>query len=214
MKDNKPKNILDKHHKEYDAWYIKNRFAYLSELEAVKKVLPKEGKGLEIGVGTGRFASVLGVEYGIDPSEKMLEIAKQRGVRVKLADGENLPFEDAVFDYTIAIISLCFTQDPQKVLKEANRVLKKEGRIIVGIIDRDSFLGKLYLKKKSIFYEHAKLFSVKELTVLLKKAGFRKFSYYQAIFSSLDKIDSIEAPQLGFGKGSFVVVSGDKAISI
>ena len=214
MKDDKAENIFDKYHKEYDAWYIKNGFAYLSELEAVKKVLPKEGKGLEVGVGTGRFASVLGIKYGIDPSEKMLKIAKQRGVKVKLADGENLPFEDAVFDYAIAIISLCFTQDPQKVLKEANRVLREGGRIVIGIIDRDSFLGKSYLKKKSIFYEHAKLFSIKELARLLKKSGFGKFSYYQTIFSSLDKIDSIEVPQLGFGKGSFVVVSGDKAISI
>jgi len=203
-------SIFDKYYKEYDVWYIKNGFAYLSELEAVKKVLPEKGKGLEIGVGTGRFASVLGIEYGIDPSEKMLEIAMQRGIKVKLADGENLPFENAVFDYAAAIIALCFTRNPQKVLKEANRVLKGGGKIIIGIIDKDSFLGRLYRKKKSVFYEYAKFFSVEELTGLLKEEGFKKFSYYQTIFNSLDKISSVEAPQKGFGKGGFVVVSGEK----
>jgi len=55
---------------------------YLSELKALKKVILEKKKGLEIGVGTGRFASPLGIEYGIDPSEKMLEIAKKRGVKV------------------------------------------------------------------------------------------------------------------------------------
>jgi len=202
--------IFDKYYKEYDAWYIKNGFAYLSEIEAVKKVLPENGKGLEIGVGTGRFAAVLGIEYGIDPSEKMLEIAGKRGVKVKLAAGENLPFENSVFDYAAAIIALCFTQDPQKVLKEANRVLKQRGKIIIGIIDKDSFLGKLYLEKKSVFYKYAKFFSVEELTGLLKETGFEKFSYYQTIFNSLDEISSVETPQIGFGEGGFVVVSGEK----
>jgi len=34
-------NIFDKHYKRYDAWYEKHKFVYLSELEAIKKVLPK-----------------------------------------------------------------------------------------------------------------------------------------------------------------------------
>jgi len=81
------RNIFDKFYKKYDAWYERNKFAYLSELEAIKKVLPKKGKGLEIGVGTARFAKPLGIKYGIDPSKKMLEIAKKRDV--KLGYGEN-----------------------------------------------------------------------------------------------------------------------------
>jgi len=69
-------NIFDIYTNEYDQWYERNKFVYLSELEALKKVVPKKGKGLEIGVGTGRFAEPLGISYGLDPSEKMLEIAK------------------------------------------------------------------------------------------------------------------------------------------
>src|SRR4030042_209848 len=145
------KNIFDRYYQKYDAWYDRNKFAYLSELEALKKALPKRGKGLEIGVGTGRFASALGIGYGIEPSSNMVKIARQRGVDARLGFGERLPFNNASFNYVAIIITLCFVKDPQKVLKEARRVLKRRSKIIIGIIDKDSFLGKFYQKKKSIF---------------------------------------------------------------
>ena len=200
-------NIFDKYYKKYDKWYDKNKFAYLSELEAIKKVLPKRGKGLEIGVGTGRFAHALGIAIGIDPSKNMLEIAKRKGIDVKLGFGESLPFGNAVFDYVAIIITLCFVENPLKVLKESRRVLKKNGKVVIGIVDKDSFLGKYYQKKKSIFYKKANFFSVKELTDLLKATGFNKFSYYQTIFQLPKEINSIEKTKKGFEKGGFIVVS-------
>jgi len=203
-------DVFDKHYKKYDAWYDKHKFAYLSELEALKKVIPKRAKGLEIGVGTGRFAHALGIQYGIDPSKKCLQIAKKRGVEIKLGRGEELPFATATFDYVAIIITLCFVKDPIKVLGEARRVLKKNGKIIIAIIDKESFLGKFYQRKKSVFYKQARFFSVKEATRLLKKIGFIRFSYYQTLFKLPDKIDSIDKPRRGFGKGSFVVISGEK----
>lgn len=203
-------NIFERYYKKYDAWYDKHKFAYLSELEALKKVLPKRGKGLEVGVGTGRFASALGIGYGIEPSSNMVKIARQRGVDARLGIGERLPFTNASFNYVAIIITLCFVKDPQKVLKEARRVLKRSGKIIIGIIDKDSFLGKFYQRKKSIFYKQARFFSLKETTQLLRETGFIRFSYYQTLFKLPDKIDSIEKPKRGFSKGGFVVISGEK----
>jgi len=55
-------NIFDIYPKEYDNWYEENKFAYLSEIEALKKVIPEKGEGLEIGVGTGRFAQPLRIK--------------------------------------------------------------------------------------------------------------------------------------------------------
>jgi len=202
-------NIFDRYYKRYDAWYERNKFVYLSEIEAVKKVLPKRGKGLEIGVGTGRFASVLGIKYGVDPSKRMLKIAKERGVEVRLGYGENLPFADATFDYVAIIMTLCFVKDPVKVLNEARRVLRK-GRIIISIIDKQSFLGKFYQRKKSVFYKEANFFDVKELVALLKMTGFCRFSYYQTIYKFPDEIKSIQKPRKGFGEGAFVVISAYK----
>ena len=39
-------NTFNQHYKKYDAWYDKNKFAYLSEFETIRKVLPKKGKSL------------------------------------------------------------------------------------------------------------------------------------------------------------------------
>lgn len=202
--------LFDRYYKKYDSWYDSNRFAYLSELEAVKKVLPKNKKGLEIGVGTGRFAAPLGIKYGIDPSKNMLKIAKGRGIAAREGLGEKLPFENGVFDYVTIIITLCFLRDPERVLTESKRVLKKGGKVIVGIIDKDSFLGKYYQKKKSVFYGHANFFSARQAAGLLKNAGFSVLSCYQTLYRLPNRIYTIQEPQRGFGKGGFVVISGGK----
>jgi len=203
-------DVFDKYYKKYDAWYEKNKFAYLSEIRALRKVVPKKGEGLEIGVGTGRFASRLGIKYGVDPSENMLKISKKRGIDVHHAQGERLPFDSLVFDYVAIIITLCFVKDPIKVLIEAKRVLKNRGKVIVGIIDKDSFLGRFYQRKKSLFYKQAHFFGVKEVTDLLKMSGFARISYYQTIYKFPDEMTSVEKPRKGFGRGGFVVISGIK----
>ncbi len=205
------KNIFDKYWKRYDAWYDKHRFAYFSEVEAIKKVLPKKGKGLEIGVGTGRFASVLGISDGIDPSIKMAAIAKSRGINVRIGKGEDLPYKDK-FDYILIAITICFAEESEKVISEANRVLKAKGRIILGIVDKDSFLGKFYQEKKSPFYKEANFFSVKKIVKLLEDNNFSNFSFYQTIFHLPEEIQAIEIPTKDYGKGGFVVISGEKNV--
>jgi len=203
-------DFFDKHYQEYDAWYERNRFAYLSELEAVKKVLPQKGYGLEVGVGSGRFAGFLGVDVGIDPSKKMAELARGRGVDARFGLGEELPFEDSTFDYVVIIVTLCFVQDPEKVVAESARVLKPGGKIIIGIIDKESFLGKFYQQKGSIFYGHARFFNIKEVVQMLGVSGFNDFAYCQTIFDYPDRLRAIEKPQENYGKGGFVVVSAVK----
>ena len=54
----------------YERWFEEHPFAYQSELRAVQELLPKDGRGIEIGGGTGRFAGPLGIRYGIEPSHK------------------------------------------------------------------------------------------------------------------------------------------------
>ncbi len=73
------------HHRRYDEWFARHEAAYLSELLAVRTLLPWQGKGLEIGVGTGRFAAPLGVAFGVDPAAPALAYARERatnGVRL------------------------------------------------------------------------------------------------------------------------------------
>ncbi len=202
--------IFNRYYKRYDAWYDRNRYAYLSELRAIRRLLPRKGEGLEIGVGTGRFAGPLKIKFGIDPSKNMIKIAKKKGIDARFGFGEKLPYKNNTFDYVAIIITICFVKDPQRVLREANRVLKNNGRVIIGIIDKDSFLGKFYQRKKSIFYKYAHFFRVKELIGLLKVVGFGNFICYQILFKYPYQLDSIEKPQKGFGKGAFVVLGAQK----
>jgi ubiquinone/menaquinone biosynthesis C-methylase UbiE len=199
--------VFDAYFKEYDAWYDTHPYAYASELETLKRVIPDKGMGLEIGVGTGRFASALGIAVGVDPSQQMVDTAARRGVTVCRGCGEQLPFLDHSFDYAAIIIALCFVRDPARVLQEARRVLKRNGTLIIGIIDKDSFLGRHYHTKKSVFYRQAHFFSVPELTDMLRAAGYHLFSYFQTIFTVLDEMRSAQKPRRGFGDGGFVVIS-------
>ena len=205
------KNIFDCYAQEYDQWYEDNMYAYLSEVSALRKVVSSRRESLEIGVGTGRFAALLGVSIGLDPSLKILEIARRRGVKTLLGEGENLPFRDAVFANVLLINTLCSVKDPEKVIKEAGRVMRKGGKIVIGMIEKNSFLGRHYQEKNSKFYNKAKFFSVEEVANFLKRVGCNTFSFFQTIFHLPEEIHSVEKPMKGYDKGGFIVICAQNA---
>jgi len=203
---------FERYYIEYENWFEENRFAYQSELAALKEFIPGHKRGIEIGVGSGRFAAPLGIEIGIDPSPKMREIAKSYGLEVYDAVAEALPFGDGSFDFALMVTTICFLDDVEAALKEAYRIIKPSGSLIIGFIDKDSPLGKLYEqhKKKSVFYDVAIFYSVNEIVSRLEKVGFKGFNFVQTIFHNLTEISDIEPIKAGYGEGSFVVVRAIK----
>jgi len=199
---------FEQHAQQYEDWFERNRFAYESELQAVKMLLPESGNGMEIGIGSGRFAAPLGIKTGIEPSAKMREIARKRGIDVVAGIGEALPFDDSMFDFVLMVTTICFLDDIETALKEAYRVLRPDGCLITGFIDKDSPLGRLYQmnKEKSVFYREATFYSVNELIALLEQAGFGDFCFTQTIFHHPAEIKGIEPIKEGYGEGSFIVI--------
>lgn len=111
--------------------------SYLAELE-----LPPEAVALEIGCGTGpvtrRLASWPGVRQaiGVDPSEVFIVKARELGERIPnlsfaQGDGRNLTFDDETFDLVTLHTTLCHVPEPERVLDEARRVLRRGGWLAV-----------------------------------------------------------------------------------
>lgn len=200
--------IYDNHAGEYDRWFDKHPVWFQSELKTLNKVVPKDKSksGLEIGIGTGRFAEVLGITRGLDPSKAMADMAEKRGIPTEIATAEDMAFKSNTFDYAVMITVDCFLQDISRAFRETARILKPKGQFIIGMIDKDSPLGQRYQQNKedNLFYRYAQFHSVGEITKHLKAAGFATSEYWQTLLTASEK--EPEEPQEGYGEGGFVVI--------
>ena len=204
---------FDENPDRYERWFDNHPLVYESELEAVRDLLPREGTGLEVGVGTGRFARPFGIAHGVEPSAAMREIARTRGTDAVDGVAEHLPYPDSSFDFVLMVTTICFLDDVGAALAEAFRVIRPGGCMVIGFVDRESEVGRIYLARKdeSLFYRDAEFFSVDDVSHSLVEAGFEDLTFRQTIFRSLAEIDQIETPREGHGEGSFVVVRASKS---
>ncbi|MCU0973151.1 MAG: class I SAM-dependent methyltransferase [Burkholderiales bacterium] len=204
---------FEAHHERYEAWFKKHEAAYLSELLALRPFVPWEGRGVEIGVGSGRFAAPLGVDVGVDPSCAMLAYAAARGIQVFEAVAEYLPFASGSFDHALVVTTLCFVDSPARMLVEARRVLKPGGRLVIGFIDRASALGHHYLahQAENVFYRDATFYSAEEVERLLLESRFSIDVWGQTLVRPLAETLDIEPLRAGYGQCAFVVVAATRA---
>ncbi len=98
------------------------------------------GTGLDLGCGTGFLYDVLQYPYliGIDISEEMIKAYRKKNSKAFVADIENLPFKNGIFDFAISNFSLHWT-DFKKATYEVYRVLKKDGLFLFNIPVKNSF---------------------------------------------------------------------------
>ena len=110
---------------------------------AVRSIASRPGlRVLELGIGTGLTAPLYSREWsvvGVDLSPAMLLQAQKRiadlrlehSVRLVLADGARLPFDDGSFDVVLVPYVMSVVPDPIGVGVELRRVCRKSGQIIL-----------------------------------------------------------------------------------
>ena len=200
----------------YDNWFEEEgKLIFAIEISAFQGVLNSLPKPwLEVGVGSGRFAQALGIETGIDPSIKLLEMASKRWVTVLSGRGEQLAFNVASFGTVFLIVTLCFLDSVPDVLKEVCRVLTPGGKIVLGLVLKDSPWGDFYEQKKKqghSFYKHATFYEYDDVVTLLDETGFLIEDVISTLFQKPGRVKHLELPQKGFSPDAgFVVIVAEK----
>jgi ubiquinone/menaquinone biosynthesis C-methylase UbiE len=162
----------------YDRWYdtSEGQVVFNAELKCLRSLCePLRGRWLEVGVGTGRFASILGIARGIDPSIPMLKIAGERGIMAYAGLAEALPFPENSFDGVLLALALCFLADSVQALNECGRILRPQGCLLLGMVPAHSPWGRAYESKKAEghpIYAFAKFYSAPEILGLIQDTGF------------------------------------------
>jgi SAM-dependent methyltransferase len=90
---------------------------------------------LEVGGGQGELAERIEAELGVeltfvDQSERMVELARARGIAAEVGDVQRLRFADATFDTAIAAWMLYHVPDLDRGLAELARVVEPGGHLV------------------------------------------------------------------------------------
>ncbi len=122
--------------------YTFGQVAEAGRRHAVKIINDREGSVLEVGVGTGLSLPIYGSHLtitGIDLSPEMLEKAREKVARHRLGniaglhemDASALTFADESFDTVVAMYVMTVVPDPERVMRELERVCAKGGEVIL-----------------------------------------------------------------------------------
>ena len=110
-------------------------------IDAFAAVLPgrRPLAGLDVGSGTGRFTPALartfGPVTGVEPSDRMREIAQAQSVhpsvRYLAGSAEHMPVRSGSADYALMFLSWHHVQDKPRAVRELARVLRPAGRLLL-----------------------------------------------------------------------------------
>jgi ubiquinone/menaquinone biosynthesis C-methylase UbiE len=141
---------------------------------------------LEIGCGTGNYATALAAMTkvrcsGLDPSSKMLDVARQKTASVAWLKGsaECLPFPDGTFDLVYSVDVIHHVQDRPAFFREAFRALAGGGWCVTATDSEETIRKRVPLSRcfpETIGPELARYPQAGEIPRLLSAAGFRGMS--------------------------------------
>ena len=214
---------FDREAHQYDQWYQTKMGTFVDRVEtklALKMFPLRSGMTiLDAGCGTGNFSIKLAEAKakvtGVDISREMLLIAgeksRQSGHEIVFqeVDLHKLPFTDASFDGVISMAALEFIKEPEPVMDELYRVLKPDGHLLIGTINRASAWGELYQNdyfQNNTVFRHASFKTLKELTAWRPESLVSTGSCLFVPPDSSDEewTEDNEAARQGYEDGGFI----------
>ena len=226
-------NLFDKHADKYDAWFFNNTNLLTSEVKLVSHFLHNAGTVFSVGCGSGLFESILkkeygiNIEYGLEPSSGMAEIAKKRGMAVDVITAENAEFGIEKYNTVLFNGTTSYISDLEKVFHKAYASLKPGGKIVVIDVPKESSYATMYNLAKAVdtwdhpllegvnpkdpypieFVRIANWRTTSEKIELLKNAGFDNFQFAQTLTKHpLYSNNTIEEPVEGYDAGDYVAI--------
>lgn len=168
----------------YDRWYDTAEGAMYDRLEkkAVAELQSENTHGkklLDVGCGTGhwsRYFSQLGFTVtGVDISPEMVRVAVGKDINrasFQIADAHHLPFEDGMFDVSVAITTLEFVRNPAGVIHEMVRCTRhSNGKLIFGVLNCWASINHKRKMDGNQPYSSARFFSPSQLRNMLEPYG-------------------------------------------
>ncbi|MDD1701351.1 MAG: class I SAM-dependent methyltransferase [Methanoregula sp.] len=166
---------FDEYALRYDRWFDENPGIFSAQVSGLRAMLPRTGRSLEIGTGSGRFAAALGIVHGVDPSFPLLTLARQREIRAVQGRVECLPYRSGSFDSVLMMAVICFISRPGPAFSEVYRVLLPGGILVLGFFERDGAIG-LRARRQDPpgrFFSHAVFRTLPEVKEYLSLAHLR-----------------------------------------
>jgi len=209
----KYKNWKEEQIKIYDEM-AKHGHQYIYKKESLihlDKIIPKNGKILDIGCGTGHVAEVLNDRewYGVDISPKSVERAKNYYIEAKVGDiTKRIPFEDDFFDTVLSLSTLHHVYDEMgSVLSEVRRVLKNNGLFIAIEHDARNLHTKLmhHSLLRVVPCQHERALYQEELLSLLEQNNFYSITF-SLITIRADQQSCLPPPYVRIVKGPILVL--------
>jgi ubiquinone/menaquinone biosynthesis C-methylase UbiE len=145
------------------------------------RLLPNPSSGnrfLELGCGTGHWSAFFAERgfhvTGLDISARMVQVAREKQIpnaKFYQADAAAIPLPNDSFDVVGAITLLEFVPDPCKVLAEMARCVRDGGCIVVGVLNRWSYMGISRKIERTPVFRSARFLSLGALRKLLSEYG-------------------------------------------
>ncbi|MEK6856246.1 MAG: class I SAM-dependent methyltransferase [Nanoarchaeota archaeon] len=148
-------------------------------IREITKVFGSRGKIVDIGTAGGSFLAAAKKQgwdvYGCEPNRWLANWGKKNyGIDIKPGTIFDQKYKKEFFDVLTLWDVIEHTPDPLKVLEESNRILKKNGLLIVNYPDINSWLARL-MGRKWLFLTsvHLYYFTPRTIKAMLAKTGFK-----------------------------------------